>query len=484
MTSSTTGPIVIVGDALLDVDIDGSATRLSPDAPVPVVDAERVWHRPGGAGLAAVLTARCVGDVVLVTALADDDDGRTLADLLTSAGVRVLALPLTGATVCKTRIKASGQSMLRLDHGDGTVSTEPIPARVALHLAGAFADARAVCVADYGRGVTALPAIRDLLTSAARRIPVVWDPHPRGAEPIRGCACVTPNQTEAKHFSEGIGIDAHSAQSLRRRWRSRAVSITLGARGAVLAGADGSVHIPVPAGAGVAAIPGGVGSDTCGAGDRFSIAVTLALAGGTGLPKAVAAGVEAASRFVAAGGAGGVSSTATLGARGSRSGAVGSDAITGDVTEVRDRLRRRGGTLVATGGCFDLLHTGHVRLLHQARQLGDALVVLLNSDDSVRSLKGPRRPVMPAEDRARVLGALACVDAVVIFDELSPETALERLRPDVWVKGGDYTEADLPEATVVRRHGGEVVLLPTVAGYSSSNLIAAARSQAKGPQNQ
>jgi D-beta-D-heptose 7-phosphate kinase / D-beta-D-heptose 1-phosphate adenosyltransferase len=161
---------------------------------------------------------------------------------------------------------------------------------------------------------------------------------------------------------------------------------------------------------------------------------------------------------------------------GSRAAAEEFDAITGDVESVRDRLRRRGGTLVATGGCFDLLHTGHVRLLRQARELGDALVVLLNSDASVRALKGPRRPVMADEDRARVLAALACVDAVVVFDELSPERALEQLRPDIWVKGGDYTEADLPEAGVVHRNGGEVVLLPTVAGYSSSNLIAAARS--------
>jgi rfaE bifunctional protein nucleotidyltransferase chain/domain len=158
------------------------------------------------------------------------------------------------------------------------------------------------------------------------------------------------------------------------------------------------------------------------------------------------------------------------------SAAIEFDALRGDIAEVRERLRRRGGILVATGGCFDLLHTGHVRLLRQARQLGDTLVVLLNSDASVRALKGPRRPVMPAQDRARVLSALACVDAVVIFDEHSPEQALEQLRPDVWVKGGDYTEADLPEATVVRHHGGEVVLLPTVAGYSSSNLIDAARS--------
>jgi D-beta-D-heptose 7-phosphate kinase / D-beta-D-heptose 1-phosphate adenosyltransferase len=193
------------------------------------------------------------------------------------------------------------------------------------------------------------------------------------------------------------------------------------------------------------------------------------LADGADIAASVQAAVSAASRFVATGGAVGVSSPVSLGAAGC--GPDGPAMITTDVTQARDRLRSRPGKLVATGGCFDLLHTGHVRLLHQAGRLGGALVVLLNSDASVRKLKGPGRPVVTAVDRARVLAALASVDAVVIFDEPSPEAQLEILRPDVWVKGGDYTEADLPEAAVVRRHGGEVVLLPTVTGYSSSKLI-------------
>jgi rfaE bifunctional protein nucleotidyltransferase chain/domain/rfaE bifunctional protein kinase chain/domain len=457
--------VVIVGDSMLDVDVEGSATRLSPEAPVPVVDAERVWHRPGGAGLAAVLAARIDRDVVLVTPMADDADGRSLAQLLEAAGVRVVRLPMSGSTVCKTRIRAGGQSMLRLDHGDGSAAGGELPAEVSE----VFDSARGICVADYGHGVTAHPGIRELLTQAAERVPVVWDPHPRGAAPTQGCWLVTPNQSEAERFSESADSDAHSAERLRQRWRAGAVCVTLGAGGAVLASESGSVHVPVSASAGAATGR----RDTCGAGDRFAIAATLALSVGDDVPAAVTAAVEAASRFVATGGAVGVSSAVPVGGR---SGAGQSTALTGDLDEVRDRLRRRGGTLVATGGCFDLLHTGHVRLLHQARQLGDALVVLLNSDESVRALKGPRRPVMAAQDRARVLAALACVDAVVIFEEHSPEQALERLRPDVWVKGGDYTENDLPEAGVVRRHGGEVVLLPTVAGYSSSNLIAAARS--------
>lgn len=451
-------PLVIVGDCMLDVDVDGTATRLSPEAPVPVVDAQRVWHRPGGAGLAAVLAARGEPNVVLVTALADDEDGRRLAELLDRAGVTVVPMSMCGTTVCKTRIRAAGQSMLRLDHGDGTASGDELSPSVVRVLQ----RARAICVADYGRGVAGHAGIRAALSDSAQRVPVVWDPHPRGAPPVPGCRLVTPNESEAQ---------GRSAEMLREQWRVAAVCVTLGSTGAMVATQDdGTVQVAVPS----TAVAGAGRTDTCGAGDRFAVAATLALAAGRDVVPAVTAAVEAASRFVGAGGAVGVSSPAESG--GYRGAAGEATAIIGDVAEVRDRLRSRGGRLVATGGCFDLLHTGHVRLLHQARRLGDALVVLVNSDSSVRALKGPDRPVMADADRARVLAALACVDAVVIFGESSPERQLEHLRPDIWVKGGDYTEADLPEAAVVRRHGGEVVLLPTVAGYSSSDLIAAMRS--------
>jgi rfaE bifunctional protein nucleotidyltransferase chain/domain len=136
---------------------------------------------------------------------------------------------------------------------------------------------------------------------------------------------------------------------------------------------------------------------------------------------------------------------------------------------------------VATGGCFDLLHAGHVAMLETARNLGDCLVVCLNSDASVRALKGPGRPLVPQADRARLLAALGCVDAVVIFDELTPEAVLSRLRPDVWVKGGDYSggadgRADLPEADVIARSGGQAVVVPYVAGHSTTSMIAAVRT--------
>ncbi len=459
-------PIVVLGDSMLDVDVEGSANRLSPEAPVPVVEPERIWQRPGGAGLAAVLAARVHPQVVLITATADDSTGRTLAGLFAAdyPGITVLAMPLSGGTASKIRIRAGGQSVVRIDHGDGYAADARMPDEVA----DVLQRAGAICVADYGRGVAAHAGLRAVLQTAAQHLPVVWDPHPRGARPVRGCALATPNQAEAKHFSPHITKVNQLASALREDWAADAVCVTLGARGAMYADQRHKAqHIVTPEIAG----PGR--SDACGAGDRFAVAAAIALADGTGPLLAATDAVTAASQFVSAGGAAAVSSVLPM--PGGIDLSTDSAAVTGmkPVLALAGRVRNRGGTLVAAGGCFDLLHTGHVRLLRRARDLGDALVVLLNSDQSVRQIKGDGRPVVPAEDRARVLAALGCVDGVAVFDETSPAAALERLRPDIWVKGGDYTGVELPEAEVVQRHGGEVVLLPTVPGYSSSKLIAA-----------
>jgi rfaE bifunctional protein nucleotidyltransferase chain/domain/rfaE bifunctional protein kinase chain/domain len=459
-------PLVVVGDSMLDVDVEGSANRLSPEAPVPVVEPERIWQRPGGAGLAAVLAARVHPQVVLITATADDSTGRTLAGLFAAdyPGITLLPMPLSGGTASKIRIRAGGQSIVRIDHGDGYAADGRLPDEVA----DALQDAAAICVADYGRGVGGHAGLRAALTTAARRSPLVWDPHPRGARPVRGCALATPNQAEAKHFSPQTRKTSQLPAALRKDWAADAVCVTLGARGAMYADQRHTAqHIVTPDIAG----PGR--SDACGAGDRFAVAAAVALAEGCDALQAATDAVTAASQFVSAGGAAAVSSVLPI--LGGIDLCTGAGAVTGmdSVLALADRVRHRGGTLVAAGGCFDLLHTGHVRLLRRARDLGDALVVLINSDQSVRRIKGHGRPVVPAEDRARVLAALGCVDGVAVFDETSPAAALERVRPDIWVKGGDYTGVELPESEVVQRHGGEVVLLPTVPGYSSSKLIAA-----------
>jgi D-beta-D-heptose 7-phosphate kinase/D-beta-D-heptose 1-phosphate adenosyltransferase len=449
-------PLVVIGDSILDVDVDGSANRLCPEAPVPVVDVECHWHRPGGAALAAALATRDGPPVVLVTALGDDEAGRRLTALL-APEVRVVNIGLDGTTARKSRVRADGQALTRLDEGDGRARHGELSAAATE----AIESAGAVLVADYGRGVTCHPLLRRLITALAAEVPVVWDPHPAGAIPVPGVALVCPNESEAARFDDGrppVG----RADRLRQQWDCGAVAITCGARGAELAAGADRVEIPVP---GEANVVGHTRPDTCGAGDRFAAMAAASLRSGESVPHAVYRAVDAAARFVAAGGATSVSVPASE---------LVSSGGEEDAFALAARIRRHGGRLVATGGCFDLLHPGHLALLHHARSLGDALVVCINSDESVRRLKGPSRPVIPATGRAMMLAGLAAVDSVAVFEEPTPVQLLERLRPHIWVKGGDYVEEQLPEAAVVRRHGGRIMLAPHVAGYSTTGILAAA----------
>ncbi len=441
--------VTVVGDVLLDRDLHGSATRLAPDAPVPVVDTEGERVRPGGAGLAALLAARAGARVTLVCALADDGAGAALRGLLEDAGVVVRALPLHGATPEKVRVLAGGRPVVRLDHGSRPAGCGPLdgPAREAL------GSADAVLVSDYGRGLPAREDVRAALAGPGAP-PLVWDPHPRGATPVPGALLVSPNAAEATGFA-GDGEAEAAARTLLARWRAVAVCVTRGRHGALLLEGPGrALVLPAPAATG----------DACGAGDCFAGAAAVAVARGELPSAAVAAAVAAASAFVAAGGAGGL-----------EAGRPEPVPAVEDAIAVVERVRARGGTVVATGGCFDLLHAGHVRTLEAARAQGDCLVVLLNSDASVARLKGPDRPLVGQGDRAAVLHAMGAVDAVLVFDEDEPSAALAGLRPDVWVKGGDYAVAELPEAETLASWGGRVLLVPHVAGRSTTRLIEASQ---------
>jgi D-beta-D-heptose 7-phosphate kinase/D-beta-D-heptose 1-phosphate adenosyltransferase len=462
------GPLVVLGDSMLDIDIEGDASRLSPEAPVPVVDVTRQRRRPGGAGLAALLAARSGQEVILITALGSDDLGDALLNLLTDH-VEVCSLPLEGSTVCKCRVAAGEIPMLRVDSGSGRARRTPLPPAAVR----ALTSAGAIMVADYGRGVAALPTIRQALLEM-HSVPVVWDPHPRGPAPVRGCTVVTPNADEAR-LSCGADHPAEQGRQLCENWQARSVAVTIGSRGAVLTEATDpprTTHVPVSD----LARPRPGRLDACGAGDQFAVAATVALLEGADVRQAVRAAVSSATQFVHDGGATHVSTVSgsesiDLSAR------LAEPTALPDAFEVAARIRRAGGRLVATGGCFDLLHRGHISLLNQARALGDALIVCLNSDASVRRAKGSGRPVVPQEDRARVLSALAAVDGVAIFEEKTPAALLGRLQPDIWVKGQDYADRIMPEAEVVERLGGQVVLLPVVPGYSTTRLVHTARTE-------
>ncbi|MEU8927112.1 D-glycero-beta-D-manno-heptose 1-phosphate adenylyltransferase [Kitasatospora sp. NPDC048545] len=455
-----TAPLVVIGDALLDRDVVGVVERLSPEAPVPVVDQVEVRSRPGGAGLAAVVAARGTRPVVLVTALATDPAGRELAQLLREHGVQVVDLGLAGPTPVKSRVRADGRSLIMLSQATGRPAPllRPLSARERTTVLGAAA----ILVSDYGRGVSEDASVRSAVEAAVSRCPVVWDPHPRGDVPVPGVRLITPNSREAAHFArhvEGSGLRADIDRGLElvRTWSAATVAVTRGADGAVLVDASGTSALVVPC----PEVPHG---DSAGAGDCFAATAAGLLADGRLVSQAVTRAVAVAAGFVAAGGASSVSDPLP-GEGGIRPGADE------DALAVVARVRAAGGTVVATGGCFDLLHTGHVALLERARRLGDCLVVCLNDDESVGRLKGPERPVVSAADRAAVLRSLASVDGVVVFPENTPEDALERIRPDIYVKGGDYRIDDVPEAALVEGWGGRTVILPYLDGRSTTNMI-------------
>ncbi|MCD2261157.1 D-glycero-beta-D-manno-heptose 1-phosphate adenylyltransferase [Dietzia aurantiaca] len=446
-------PVVIIGDVILDRDLTGRSVRLCPDAPVPVVDTDTTLTSPGGAGLAALMCARIdrVPEVRLVAPLADDVHGEQIRADLTD--IDVVALGHSGGTRTKTRIRSEGQTLLRVDDGGPGLPVDVDRQAVADALA-----VGVVLVSDYGAGTTHDEGIRTAIADKAEHGTVVWDPHPRGGAPVPGCALVTPNLAEAQAAAREFGLEVlpdrpdELAAGLRRAWRAHAVSVTVGPEGAWFADEGGCRLIPSrhqEAG------------DPCGAGDRYSVAAATALSRGESAATAAGRAGAAASTWVADGGAAGFRG------RGNQPSPSPLDGFAHRI----EQTRRSGGVIVATGGCFDILHAGHAHYLRAARELGDLLVVLLNSDDSVRRLKGPARPVMPEVDRRHLLEALACVDAVVVFDEDDPRAALEVVRPDVWVKGGDYRADTLPEAPLVHSWGGRVEILPLTPGRSTTSIL-------------
>lgn len=446
--------ITIVGDLLLDEDVEGNVTRLSPDAPVPVVEVTARRTRPGGAGLVAMMLLREEHDVELVTALSRDEHASTLRGHL--AGVRVIDCDSGLPTPVKTRLRTPAQAVCRIDEGCAQVVTP----NVTKAMLDAVAAADVIIVTDYGRGLTSNRDLRAALEQRAAEVPLIWDPHPKGADPVPSAWIITPNVNEATAAAGNapdVGAALGTASRLLERYGCRAVLITLGSKGAHLQ-ARGEAPIEI-------STEQVLDIDPCGAGDRLAAQLAIELAGGNTLEVAAHAAVKAAGEYLRAGG---------VKSLGEFEGVFPARAIavTEDPFDLAARVRTAGGTVVAAGGCFDLLHAGHVRSLEAARAMGDCLIVCMNSDDSVRRLKGPERPLIREQDRAEMLRALSCVDGVLIFSEDGPEAVLDQLRPHYWVKGGDYTPESLPEAPLLETWGGSAVMVPFYLHRSTTKLAA------------
>lgn len=461
---------LVVGDVMLDRYWYGATSRISPEAPVPVVHVQDVEERAGGAGNVAVNVRALGAAAVLVGIVGDDGAATSLEALLDARGVthRLERRP-GNATVTKLRVVSRHQQLLRLDFEDRrTGGVTPGSQWLAAE------GIQVMVLSDYAKGALDDPA--PLIRRARDQgIPVVVDPKGRDFRKYRGATVLTPNLTE---FEAVVG-DCDDLETLvarggrlRDELELEALLITRSEHGMTLITADGARHIP----ARVREV-----FDVTGAGD--TVVATLAAALGAGLAFDAAAWLAnlAAGLVVGKLGTAAVSRAELRGAvqehEGRGSGVVDESALLALV----EAARRKGQRVVMTNGCFDILHAGHVRYLEQARALGDRLVVAVNDDASVKRLKGHDRPINPLSRRAAVLDALAAVDWVASFAEDTPQRLICAVKPEVLVKGGDYRPGDIAGGDCVRAHGGEVVVLEFLEGCSTTDIIDAVKGRVREP---
>ena len=461
--------VLVAGDVMLDRYWHGDATRISPEAPVPVVHVHEVEERPGGAANVAVNVASLGARCTLLGVVGEDAEADALVKLLDAEGVgHRLARAGDVQTVTKLRVLSRHQQLIRLDReGDlpGDMRIDP-----AQHFEAALSHADVVVLSDYGKG-----SLRDIhrFIELARRaeLPVLIDPKGGDFARYRGATVITPNLQEfelAVGRCSGLDTLVERATRLCREIDIEALLITRGEQGMVLVARD---HSPAHAPARAREV-----YDVTGAGDTAIAAFATVLGAGYPMPRAMEIANHAAGLVVAKLGAASVTFDELRGAlefevatHPSASGVVGVETL----DQVLDAARTSGETVVMTNGCFDILHAGHVDYLEQARSLGDRLIVAVNDDASVSRLKGSGRPINQIADRMRVLAGLRAVDWVVPFSEDTPESLVVRVAPDVLVKGSDYQVEAIAGAASVRARGGRVEVIELREGLSTSAIIEA-----------
>ena len=464
--------VLVVGDVMCDTYLSGHVSRISPEAPVPVFESTEKRHVLGGAANVAA-NLRALGcEVRLAGVVGDDVTGRYVREQLRAQGIAddLLVQDAGRPTTEKTRLIARHQQLVRLDHE----SRLPLPAglntRILAGVESILAEADGLVCSDYNKGVCTPDLLVPLFAEAkAANVPIFVDPKARDFARYRGATVLTPNLAEVRHATDDPVEDETSltsaAESLLRQSAAQALLVTRGAAGmSLFHPPEGPQHLP--------AHTRDV-YDVTGAGDTVIAAFAAAAIGGLSYAEAARLANVAAGIVVGKAGTAVVSREELEAHWQARIAPWQSKLRTCDeLSRALQQHHRRGERVVFTNGCFDLLHGGHVHYLQQARALGDCLVVALNDDASVRLLKGDGRPLRPQDERARVLAALACVDYVVLFGEATPLALIKFLRPDVLVKGGDYTLETVVGRKEVEASGGTVHLIPYVEGVSTTELVA------------
>lgn len=460
-----TGNVLVIGDVMLDRYWLGSTSRISPEAPVPVVHVRDSEERPGGAGNVALNIATLGGQTDLIGAVGEDKEATILADTLEAAQVRTHFQIVSGVpTITKLRVLSQRQQLIRLDFEEklhAVVDNDAFYTQFKQQLA----HAKAVILSDYGKGV--LDDVRHYIDLArAANLPILIDPKGKDFERYRGATLLTPNRRE---FEVVVGVCENeaelvaNAQAAIKKYDLEALLITRGEEGMTLVRADQpELHFPARA---------RQVYDVTGAGDTVIATCASALAAGSSLENAVSLANIAAGIAVSRWGAATVSVPELRRAcekiQNSDTGVVNETQLLVAVNEARARNEK----IVVTNGCFDILHAGHVTYLNQAKALGDRLVVLMNDDASVKHLKGAGRPINTLDRRMAVLAGLEAVDWIAPFSEDTPERVINALKPDVLTKGGDYRVEDIAGSRGVLAHGGIVKILEFVPECSTSRVV-------------
>jgi D-beta-D-heptose 7-phosphate kinase / D-beta-D-heptose 1-phosphate adenosyltransferase len=464
--------VLVLGDVMLDRFLYGTVERVSPEAPVPVITLHRTANMPGGAANVARNVAALGAHVVLVGVVGADEAATELRGLLTGpASFQThLTVDASRPTTTKTRYIADQQQILRSDREVSGPVSEPVAAAMLEQFAAALADADIVILSDYGKG-----ALSDEVTAraiAAARAAgkhVLVDPKSRSFTKYTGATVLTPNMHELQLAS------GHECSTDEQVVAAATEVIDRGICDTVIAtrGKDGMSIIQRESAASHIRTLANEVYDVTGAGDTAVAAMAVALASGADMRSAARLGNLAAGIVVGKYGTATATRDEILARLGGAEASEHSDTgFTLDRIQVLlARWRRLGLRVAFTNGCFDVLHPGHVSLLNQARRCADRLIVGLNSDKSVRRLKGPSRPIQSAESRAMVLSSLRAVDAVVVFDEDTPLNLIAVIEPEVLVKGADYTVATVVGADLVLARGGKVILADLVPAHSTTETI-------------
>lgn len=468
--------ILVVGDIMLDRYISGKVRRISPEAPVPIVKVQRTSETLGGAGNVAFNLVSLGCGVTVVGMCGNDSEGVALRNLLAAKGIEdCLTVDDSRPTITKTRIISQKQQMLRMDVEDITPPAAGVASDIRASVLERLRTSDAVILSDYGKGFLADSAFVQEIIHTGRKIgiPILVDPKGTDWERYRGASGITPNTMELEAvvgspLEEAESRLIASAKEIRFRFNLDWLLVTRGPLGMCLIDSqDEAVLVPAQA---------REVFDVSGAGDTVIATLSASMAAGLPLVEAARAANLAGGIVVGKSGTQPILyselvTALTLNSRQQYHPHSAAKIAALDAALARIGEWRSGGAkIVFTNGCFDLLHPGHVSLLHQARAAGDRLVVGLNTDASIKRLKGEGRPILSEQDRAAILSALASVDLVVLFSEDTPLRLIEAIRPDVLVKGSDYTPDRVVGRDVVESYGGCVYLVDLIKGYSTTGL--------------